>query len=367
LMIANLAAGSVHAFVDMPAASAFKLKTLALNREKRFKQIGITSLRIGGDSKFVNITLGALTATATIGLLNLLWLSLPSLFPSLFGVTVGKVILVTTLVTATTAVGVEVVTHPDLVPFIPIKISSPTVTATVFPTEMPTVTFTFSLPPTETLEPSYTPSETIAPTLTPTFTSSATDTPTSTFTLTPTFTPSATDTLTSTPTPSETITPSPTQVPLVNPYIRGVGDYSCPGGYTLATYSDAVNDTDLICSALDTWDIARLAVGGSFDGPGYGCGFRSFDERSFGHSVCKPGSSVPTFTRGIGDYSCPIGYTLATYAEATDYADQICSVLDTWDIARLGDGGSFDGPGYGCGFRSFDERSLGHSVCIQVP
>lgn len=58
LKIAGLAAGSVHVFVDLPAEDAFELKTLALNRDKRFKKFGITALRLVGDKKFINIALG---------------------------------------------------------------------------------------------------------------------------------------------------------------------------------------------------------------------------------------------------------------------------------------------------------------------
>ncbi|HRJ74737.1 MAG TPA: toll/interleukin-1 receptor domain-containing protein, partial [Anaerolineales bacterium] len=36
LKIANVTAGSVHVFVDMPADTAFQLKTFALNRDSRF-------------------------------------------------------------------------------------------------------------------------------------------------------------------------------------------------------------------------------------------------------------------------------------------------------------------------------------------
>jgi hypothetical protein len=53
LKIANLTAGSIHAFVDMPANCAFQLKTMALNRDERFKQMNITAIKLAGDSKYV--------------------------------------------------------------------------------------------------------------------------------------------------------------------------------------------------------------------------------------------------------------------------------------------------------------------------
>ena len=54
LRIANLAVGSVHAYLDMPAGAAFVLKTLALNRDKRFRQAGIRALKLVGDAYFIN-------------------------------------------------------------------------------------------------------------------------------------------------------------------------------------------------------------------------------------------------------------------------------------------------------------------------
>jgi hypothetical protein len=157
LKIAGLAAGSVHVFVDLPSQDAFELKTLALNREKRFKKFGITALRLASDKKFINIALGVLTATATIGVLHTLWLSIPSLLP-VFGVTTGKIL------TILLAAGLIVAA----------SVSVPTIVAPlVFPSLTPT--------PTSTGTPTLT--------STPTFTSTATRTPTQTITLTPTVTP----------------------------------------------------------------------------------------------------------------------------------------------------------------------------------
>src|SRR5215510_10186611 len=66
LQIADVQAGSVHVFVDMPARTAFLIKTLALNRDRRFKQFGIKALRLKGDRLYIHISPGILTAAATI-------------------------------------------------------------------------------------------------------------------------------------------------------------------------------------------------------------------------------------------------------------------------------------------------------------
>ncbi len=131
LDISNLTSGSVHVFVDMPAAAAYELKTRALNRDRRLKHFGIKSLRLVGDRKYVNVSLGILTATATVGFLNLLWMSIPSLFPSIFGITAGKVIVITSALVVTTAMSLAVSERVSTAPVTtptPQPIPTPTLT-----------------------------------------------------------------------------------------------------------------------------------------------------------------------------------------------------------------------------------------------
>jgi hypothetical protein len=140
LKIAGLATGSVHVFVDLPAEDAFELKTLALNRDKRFKKVGITALRLDRDRKFVNIALGVLTTAATIGILQTLWLSIPSLSPIL-GAVAGKIL---TLFLAAGVIVALSLSIPTVIA--PLVFPSLTPTPTVTPTMTPTVTFTPSPP-----------------------------------------------------------------------------------------------------------------------------------------------------------------------------------------------------------------------------
>jgi hypothetical protein len=65
LRIANVAAGSLHVFVDMPAAAAFQLKALALNNDPRFEQQGIVSLRLAGGALFIHTAQGRITSSPT--------------------------------------------------------------------------------------------------------------------------------------------------------------------------------------------------------------------------------------------------------------------------------------------------------------
>ena len=170
LQIANMTAGSVHVFVEMPAMAAYELKTLALNRDQRFKQLGITSLRLDGNAKFVNISLGKLTLAATISPLMALWLKMPALFSSMLGATVGKVLTITLVAVVIAGAGIAV---PRTLA--PVLFPSPTLTPTPIPNSTPV--------PTSTMP--FTPSATQAPTLTPTMTQTSTPTATASPTVTP--------------------------------------------------------------------------------------------------------------------------------------------------------------------------------------
>ena len=64
------------------------------------------------------------------------------------------------------------------------------------------------------------------------------------------------------------------------------GDGRCPAGRTLLDYAQATANEQEVCKVLGEWYIARLAGGGSMDGPGYECKIRRADERSLGHSLC---------------------------------------------------------------------------------
>jgi hypothetical protein len=161
LQITKLTVGSLHVFVEMPAPAAFELKTRALNRDQQFKKLHIKSLRLVGNRKYVNISLGILTTTATIGFLKSLWLSLPPLFPSIVGITGGKVLVITSAVVVITAVSLAV---SERVNTLPIPIPTPTQTSS------PTLTPSYTTNATKTFTPKPTSTRTLTPTptLTPT-------------------------------------------------------------------------------------------------------------------------------------------------------------------------------------------------------
>lgn len=142
--------------------------------------------------------------------------------------------------------------------------------------------------------------------------------------------------------------------------VKVKGDSPCPSGYSLATLEEA--ESGDVCSLLGTWDIVRLAGGGSIDGPGYGCGTRASDDRSLGHALCK---TPTTFSVHSGDGHCDSPAQPVSYEVASAHATDACAPLGPWYIARLSDGGSMDGPGYGCGIRPLDERPVGHTLCAE--
>lgn len=69
--------------------------------------------------------------------------------------------------------------------------------------------------------------------------------------------------------------------------------------------------------------------------------------------------------------NCSAGERLMTFQEASDQRSALCPTLDTvggwWTIARLADGASIGGTGYGCTPGQNDPRVLGHSVCVADP
>lgn len=170
LQIANLTAGSVHVFVDMPAGAAFQLKTRALNRDERFKQLNIVSLKLDGDVKYVHTSTGALMAAATTSPMQA-WLSkFSALFVPMMALPVGTLM--------TILLGVAFITAASLGLFGPRGQAAPM-------TETPFSLATADDGPSATPLPSETP----APTLTATQTETATPTATATLTATQTPTP----------------------------------------------------------------------------------------------------------------------------------------------------------------------------------
>jgi hypothetical protein len=67
----------------------------------------------------------------------------------------------------------------------------------------------------------------------------------------------------------------------------------CPARTTRVTYAEALANQSALCAMLGTWFIARLAEGGSIDGPGYKCRMRPHDPRVLGHSLCKAVTPSP--------------------------------------------------------------------------
>ncbi len=168
LQITRLEAGSVHVFVDMPRRAAYEVKTAALNKDPRFKQLGIVSLRLEGDPNFVNVATGKLTALATVSPLMALWLKIPALFSSALGATGGKIatLVLGAVLIAGAGTAASKAMSPDPVP-------GPTATPTVTAAQEPSPTFTAAATeasiPTETqpATATLTPTEALTPTSTP--------------------------------------------------------------------------------------------------------------------------------------------------------------------------------------------------------
>lgn len=155
LKIAGLAAGSVHVFVEMPALTAYKLKTAALNSDPRFAGLNITLLRVVGDTHYIDIVRGVMVMAskpALFGYFNLAAIIIPAIL-------VIVAVLFFLLRPASSAPPVDEVT------------ASPSPTA-----DSATPTFV----PSDTVAP-----DTVTPEATPTFTLTVTEEPSATPTSTP--------------------------------------------------------------------------------------------------------------------------------------------------------------------------------------
>ena len=91
------------------------------------------------------------------------------------------------------------------------------------------------------------------------------------------------------PKPKQTSQPvqSPTEVSPSN--VFKVNGETCLPGSTLVTYHEALENVDILRQKLGSWDIARLADGGSMsgNGAGYDSKIREKDPRPMGNALCK--------------------------------------------------------------------------------
>jgi hypothetical protein len=72
LSLTNLTSGSVHAFIQMPAHSAYILKTAALNQDLKLVHYGIDAIRLDGEQNYVLVKTGGISSLRTKPLSSLL-------------------------------------------------------------------------------------------------------------------------------------------------------------------------------------------------------------------------------------------------------------------------------------------------------
>jgi len=160
LKLSRLAAGSIHAFIEMPAKAAYVIKAAALNKSKKLLKYGIDAIRFTGEENFIAASTGG------IGPLDII-LRKPRIVPRMLQFLIWTILVGGAIF--------FMMGDPGIIPF--------------FATQTPT--------PTNTATSTSTPTPTYTPTITPT----NTDTPTPTITLTPTSTPTSTQTPSNTPNP----------------------------------------------------------------------------------------------------------------------------------------------------------------------
>ena len=94
------------------------------------------------------------------------------------------------------------------------------------------------------------------------------------------------------------------------------GDYFCPTGYRLMSYSQAVDNREKLCNGLKDWAVVRLAGMASLSGAANNCELYKVDHRGLGKSICTP----------MRDFSSIRGILLRggffSQAQLTDMANQ---------------------------------------------
>jgi hypothetical protein len=162
LKIANLAAGSVHVYVDMPAETAFTLKTMALNRDMRFRQAGVSALKLVDDRYFIQIGTGTFTPTAKGTVSKPPRFRIQELFSSFLTPTLGRLAITGLFIALLAMLGVFFPAGMSAVPALPTSTATLTVTAVSTRTSTSTATATV----TQTSTPTLTPTQTATPTVT---------------------------------------------------------------------------------------------------------------------------------------------------------------------------------------------------------
>lgn len=150
LRIANMTAGSVHVFMDMPASAAFQLKALALNGNPRFAQQNIVALRINGNKLYVHTANGAPSPLPKASPIKNFFSSVVGRFLTLLAILIILAVLTTFNPPRATPVASDPTATWSSTPSIPAPTDSPSATATAtqtptqisIPTDTPTPTNT---------------------------------------------------------------------------------------------------------------------------------------------------------------------------------------------------------------------------------
>ncbi|GAA6180886.1 hypothetical protein NBRC116594_23240 [Shimia sp. NS0008-38b] len=132
-----------------------------------------------------------------------------------------------------------------------------------------------------------------------------------------------------------------------------------------------------ICSHLATWDIARLAGGGSMGGPGYQCSTFQDDSRGMGAALCTKIDIALTDVKVVDNNSgdCAEGQRLLTYNEAQDLLKKgngLCDMLANNAVARLHgekSDASLSGKDHNCHFQEASTQTslgFGAALCVNL-
>jgi hypothetical protein len=137
---------------------------------------------------------------------------------------------------------------------------------------------------------------------------------------------------------------------------------NCSPGWDTVSFNEVNASTQQYCNMLGAGDVARIGFRGSLSGNN--CALSEFNITSgITRSICVKRVINDVELVPVKGNICGNGQVLVTEQEALVNQNAYCNILGDYDIVRLADGGSMDGPGYGCNIRYEDRRDLFGVLC----
>jgi len=150
-----------------------------------------------------------------------------------------------------------------------------------------------------------------------------------------------------------------------------IGEESCVENQVTVHPVDIPIYGHKICDMLEEWDIARIGVHGSIDGPGYGCTWHDVDTRSLNNTVCANLAIHDVVVVPIKEEDvCGEESSLITVPEVMSKLEKYCNyvqdVVEDTEPVRLSGGASLSKSADECFIHYEDDRELSLALCASI-